>query len=215
MGDSNHSFSAARQDHDPGSSQQGRAGGGPATAATAGSGVEELVRRARGGDRRALELLLRRIRPEVLRRCARFLPYRQDAQEACRQALARVASGIERCADDSRFTTWLYTVVSNSARQTYRSMKQRAAVAPAEAGRAPCQRDPRTTSVIAGSRVELLDVLDQLERERPGLVAPLVLRDLCQMDYSEIAAELRVAPNTVKARVQQGRNLVRRSLAMT
>src|SRR5699024_1554923 len=44
--------------------------------------LEELALRARDGDAVALDDLLRRIQPEVLRRCSRFLPYRQDAEEA-------------------------------------------------------------------------------------------------------------------------------------
>ncbi|WP_067973564.1 RNA polymerase sigma factor [Nocardiopsis trehalosi] len=191
-------------------------GSGPRrTAARVDDSLEDLARRARGGDADALDDLLRRIQPEVLRRCARFLPYRQDAEEACQDALLRVARNIGGFKGDSLFTTWLYTVVSNSARQTYRSMKRRSAELPTEADRIPHQRDPRTTSVIAGSRIDLLEALDQLERDRPNLVAPLVLRDLCQMDYNEIAAELDLALGTVKSRIHEGRKHVRRSLAVT
>ncbi|MBB4929774.1 RNA polymerase sigma-70 factor (ECF subfamily) [Lipingzhangella halophila] len=177
--------------------------------------LEELARQARDGDSAALEELLRRIQPDVLRRCSRFLPYRQDAEEACQDALLRVARKIGSFKGDSRFSTWLYTVVSNSARQTYRSMKRRSAEYPTESERIPNQRDPRTTSVIAGSRIDLLEALDRLEQEYPNLVAPVVLRDLCQMDYGEIAAELDLALGTVKSRIHQGRKHVRKSLAVT
>ena len=44
--------------------------------------VEELARRAADGDALALNQLLAEIRPSVLRRCARFLPCYQDAEEA-------------------------------------------------------------------------------------------------------------------------------------
>ncbi len=177
--------------------------------------LEELALRARDGDTVALDDLLRRIQPEVLRRCSRFLPYRQDAEEACQDALLRVARKIDSFKGNSLFTTWLYTVVSNSARQTYRSMKRRAAEYPTEAERMPHQSDPRTTSVIAGSRIDLLEALDQLEKDRPNLVAPLVLRDLCQMDYNEIASELNLALGTVKSRIHQGRKHVRKSLTVS
>src|SRR5699024_7335635 len=109
---------------------------------------------------------------------------------------------------------------------------------PTEAERMPHQSDPRTTSVIAGSRIDLLEALDQgchevgtvllqlvecfllealdqLEKDRPNLVAPLVLRDLCQMDYNEIASELNLALGTVKSRIHQGRKHVRKSLTVS
>ncbi|MFC7326758.1 RNA polymerase sigma factor [Marinactinospora rubrisoli] len=187
----------------------------PAARTTATHPLDDLVGRARDGDRAALTDLTRRIQPEVLRRCSRFLPYPQDAEEACRRALDSVARDIGGYRGDSLFTTWLYTVVSDSARQTYRSLKSRSAELTAEAERIPQQRDPRTTSVTAGSRVGLLEALDQLERSRPHLVAPLVLRDLCQMDYGEIAAELDLDPGTVRSRIHEARKHVRRSLAVS
>lgn len=110
--------------------------------------VETLATHAANGDHAALDALLREIQPEVLRRCGRLLPYRQDAEEACQDALMQVARNITGFAGRSKFSTWLYPVVSNCARQTYRVLKRRGAeqswtVAPEIA-------DARTTSVIAG-----------------------------------------------------------------
>lgn len=195
--------------------QTGAVAGRRRTASRVDDELEALALRARDGDQAALDELLRRIQPDVLRRCARFLPYRQDAEEACQDALLRVARKIGSFKGDSLFSTWLYTVVSNSARQTYRSMKRRAVEYPTEAERMPHRSDPRTTSVIAGSRIDLLEALDRLEKDRPNLVAPLVLRDLCQMDYNEIASELNLALGTVKSRIHQGRKHVRKSLTVT
>ncbi|MGC4897349.1 sigma factor-like helix-turn-helix DNA-binding protein [Micromonospora sp. DT31] len=72
--------------------------------------------------------------------------------------------------------------------------------------------DPRTTSVIAGSRLDLLEALDRLEAHRPELAAALVLRDLCQLAYREMAAQLGVPVGTVKSRVHHARKHVRASL---
>jgi RNA polymerase sigma-70 factor (ECF subfamily) len=172
---------------------------------------EELARHAAGGDRGALEELLALIRPRVLRRCARFLPCYQDAEEACQDVLLHVARGIGAFESRSRFSTWLYVVVANSARQTYRTLSRRAAE---EAHAVPPRDrpDPRTTSVIAGSRLDFLDALDRLEARRPDLVAPLVLRDVCQLDYREIATHLGIPEGTVKSRIHQARADVRDSL---
>src|SRR6476646_1642855 len=76
---------------------------------------ELLARRAAGGDAAALNELLAAIRPAVLRRCARFLPCFQDAEEACQDALLQVARTIGRFEGRSLFSTWLYVVVANSA----------------------------------------------------------------------------------------------------
>jgi RNA polymerase sigma factor (sigma-70 family) len=175
-------------------------------------GTEELALRAATGDARALDALLVRISPQVLQRCARFLPCRQDAEEACQDALFQVARNITGFEGRSRFSTWLYVVVANFARQTYRSLKRRAAEQASPLLEVDVA-DPRTTSVIAGSRLDLLDALERLEARRPELVAPVVLRDLCQLDYSEIAEQVGISVGTVKSRIHDGRRYVRAALA--
>ncbi|MEU4626666.1 RNA polymerase sigma factor [Actinoplanes sp. NPDC023801] len=172
---------------------------------------EELARKAAGGDHGALETLLAGIRPGVLRRCARFLPCYQDAEEACQDVLMQVARNIGGFEGRSKFSTWLHVIIANGSRQTYRTLKRRAA----ERGYAEMPvdvPDARTTSVIAGSRLDLLDALEKLETTKADLVAPMVLRDICQLDYKEIAVQLGIPEGTVKSRIHQARGHVREYL---
>ena len=120
----------------------------------------------------------------------------------------QVARNITSFAGRSKFSTWLHPVVSNCARQTYRVLKRRGA----EQGWAvaPEIADARTTSVIAGSRIDVLEALDKLEQSNPQLVAPIVLRDLSQLTYPEIADLLGVPLSTVKMRIHEGRKLMRK-----
>ncbi|MEV6596964.1 RNA polymerase sigma factor [Actinoplanes sp. NPDC051346] len=175
---------------------------------------EDLARRAADGDTAALDALLTLIRPHVLRRCARFLPCYQDAEEACQDVLLQVARNIGGFEGRSRFSTWLHVVIANSARQTYRSLKRRAVEEAYEAPPVDVP-DPRTTSVIAGSRLDLLDALERMEAHRAELVAPLVLRDICQLDYREIAEQLAIPEGTVKSRIHQARVQLRETLGGT
>jgi len=172
---------------------------------------EELARRAAAGDPAALDELLVLLRPSVLRRCSRLLPCFEDAEEACQDVLLQVARNIGRFEGRSRFSTWLHVIVANGSRQTYRSLKRRAAEQSTD-GEQVDVPDPRTTSIIAGSRLDLLEALDRLEARRPDLVAPMVLRDICQLDYREIAAHLRIPEGTVKSRIHQARADVREYL---
>jgi RNA polymerase sigma factor (sigma-70 family) len=170
--------------------------------------TEDLARSAAAGDPVALERLLTEVRPEVVRRCGRFLPCREDAEEAAQDVLLQVARRISTFEGRSRFSTWLYTVVANCARQKYRELKRRAAEQPAAIE--PSEYvDPRTTSVIAGSRVDLLEALDRLEREHPHLVAPLVYRDICQLEYAEVAERVGIPLGTLKSRLHEARKQVR------
>ena len=74
--------------------------------------------------------------------------------------------------------------------------------------------DQRTTSVIAGSRLDLLEALEALESNHPQLVQPLVLRDLGAMCYGVIADELALPLGTVKARIHQARKEVAEHLTV-
>jgi RNA polymerase sigma factor (sigma-70 family) len=170
--------------------------------------TEDLAARAAAGDEAALDRLLREIGPDVVRRCGRFLPFREDAEEAAQDVLLQVSRNIERFEGRSKFSTWLYTIVTNCSRQKYRELKRRASERPltdTDAGGA----DPRTTSVIAGSRLDLLDALERLEQDSPHLVAPLVYRDICQMEYAEIAERTGIPLGTVKSRLHHARRQIR------
>ena len=169
--------------------------------------LDQLAARAAGGDAAALDELLAEIQPRVRRICGRMLLFPEDAEEAAQDALLLVATKIGTFEGRSRFSTWLHAVASNSARQTYRSLKRRAAERPTD--ELPPYADPRTTSVIAGSRLDLLEALDAVGSARPELVEPLVLRDVQELDYNEIAALLDVPLGTVKSRIHAARTAVR------
>jgi len=177
-----------------------------------GVDLDALALRAGAGDREALEQLLAAIQPRVQRICGRMLLHPQDAEEAAQDALLLVATKIGTFAGRSKFTTWLHAVASNSARSTYRSLKRRAAERPTD--ELPPAPDPRTTSVIAGSRLDLLEALDVVGGDRPELVEPLVLRDVQQLDYNEIAALLDIPLGTVKSRIHAARQAVQPLLAI-
>ncbi|WP_328616238.1 RNA polymerase sigma factor [Amycolatopsis sp. NBC_00355] len=167
-----------------------------------------LAERARGGDPAALDQLLREVWPDVLRGCSRFLSHVEDAEEAAQDVLLIVAKRIGSFEGRSSFRTWVHAVMANSCRQKYRALQRRAAE------QAPLERhdqvpDPRRTSLTAGSRVDLLDALDQLERRTRNLAQALVLRDFCGLEYREIARYLNVPVSTVRSRIHDARVIMR------
>ncbi len=175
--------------------------------------LDDLARAAAAGDAAALEELLSAIQPRVKRIVGRMLLHPQDAEEAAQDALLSVARKIDTFEGRSRFTTWLHAVAGNSARSTYRSLKRRSAESSVE--ELPTAADPRTTSVIAGSRLDLLEALEILGAQSPELVEPLVLRDVNGLDYNEIARLLDTPLGTIKSRIHHARKFVRPLLAVT
>jgi RNA polymerase sigma factor (sigma-70 family) len=170
--------------------------------------VDSLARAASTGDARALDALLVAVRPEVMRLCGRFLPNREDAEEACQDALLAVARGLSGFDGRSSFRTWLYRVTANRARSTYRGLRRRWQ-SEAVPEQLPDPPDPRRTSVIAGTRLDLLEGLDAIGVD---LAEPVALRDVLGLDYREIARVLGVAEGTARARVHRGRRRLREHL---
>jgi RNA polymerase sigma factor (sigma-70 family) len=165
-----------------------------------------LAQAAAAGDHAALDALLTDIRSDVLRICARFLPHREDAEEACQDTLLAVANGVANFRGQSAFDTWLYRIAANRSRTTYRSLLRRSTVDVPLVEPA----DPRTTSVMAGTRLDLLEALDAIG---PELAEPVTLRDVIGLDYREIALTLGLPEGTVKSRIHEARRRLRLHMA--
>lgn len=170
----------------------------------------EYIDRAKSGDAEALEALLREARPVVARRCARLLPCPQDAEEATQDALVQVATRLDSYSGAGSFEGWINSIAANQARMTYRSMKNRAI----SGGATELQEvaDRARTSVIAGTRIDLLEAVEALERHHPEAVEAFVLRDFAGYTYDEIAHATATKLGTVKARIHTARDFVRSKL---
>ncbi len=170
--------------------------------------IEQLAALARDGDERAMTELLALIEPDVQQRCLRILPHPLDAEEAAQDALLAVVRRIGSFEGRSKFSTWLYMVSSNAALDTYRKLKRRAT----DPGEMPELTDDRRTSIIAGTRIDLLDALEQVDAK---FGEPVVLRDVQGMEYADIAELLGVPGGTVKSRIHEGRQRLQRILDAT
>jgi RNA polymerase sigma-70 factor (ECF subfamily) len=160
----------------------------------------DLVARAQRGDRNALDALLDRHADRVHALCRRVIAHPEDALDATQEALIAVARGIARFDGRSAFTTWLYRVATNAALDELRRKRRR-----------PEPADPSTTTDVAGAASldtevsERLDVDAALRDVPVDFRVAVVLRDLCDLDYAEIADLLDVPPGTVRSRIARGR----------
>jgi RNA polymerase sigma-70 factor, ECF subfamily len=174
---------------------RGLVGGGTA------AGIEDqaLARAAANGDRRALEVLLDRHVDRVHALCRRVLANPEDALDATQDALIAIARGIGSFDGRSAFTTWLYRVATNAALDELRRRSRR----PMPVEELP---EPASTSSgledRVGARLDVDAALAQLPDE---FRVAVVLRDLCDLDYAEIATVLDVPPGTVRSRIARGR----------
>lgn len=159
---------------------------------------DALVAAARAGDRRALELLLDRHADRIHAVCRRIVADPHDALDATQEALISVARGITRFDGAARFSTWCYRIATNAALDEVRRARRR----PVAAEPSPAAHDPRDATTAVDTR---LDVDAALLGVPPEFRAAVVLRDLCDLDYAEIAEALAIRPGTVRSRIARGR----------
>jgi RNA polymerase sigma-70 factor (ECF subfamily) len=169
----------------------------------------ELVAAAQGGDRDALDRLLRAHYDRIYAVCRRLAGNDADAQDAAQEALIAIARGIGRFDGRARFGTWAYRVATNACLDELRRRRRRPiAGLPDEGPSEPAAPGPALDETVT-SRLALDAALQALPEE---FRAAVVLRDVCRLDYAEIAEVLDIPPGTVRSRISRGRAALARSL---
>ena len=164
----------------------------------------DLAARASRGDRGALERLLDRHADRVHAVCRRVLAHPEDALDATQEAMIAIARGISRFDGRSAFTTWLYRVATNAALDELRRRRRRPDPVESAGGDVADNSDPAIDTAVS-DRVDIDAALATLPTE---FRVAVVLRDLCDLDYAEIAEVLAVPPGTVRSRIARGRALL-------
>ena len=128
----------------------------------------------------------------------------EDALDATQEALIAVTRGLHRYDGRSLFTTWLYRVATNAALDELRRRKRRPEPAELVEDR-PLGGGGAGSAPVESAVVARLDVDAALAGLSPEFRAAVVLRDLCDLDYAEIAEVLDVPIGTVRSRIARGR----------
>jgi RNA polymerase sigma-70 factor (ECF subfamily) len=155
---------------------------------------------ARVGDRAALDALLRLHHDRVWAVCRRLTGNDTDAADATQDALIAIVRGLPRFDGSARFSTWAYRVAVNATLDHLRRRSRQPIPDPdALTAAAPLLPGPDSTTATR------LDVDAALLQIPVDFRAAVVLRDLCGLDYEEIATVLAIPPGTVRSRIARGR----------
>jgi RNA polymerase sigma-70 factor, ECF subfamily len=172
--------------------------------------AHSLVSRCLDGDEAAWEELVRQYTRQVYGLCFRFTNSTQEAQDLTQDVFLRVFKTIKtfRSAEGS-FHTWLARVTRNLLIDHYRRTRQERVTDSIEEQLPMLEESGGTAAarpdqVLAGREAsEILQAT--LQRLSPDLREAVILRDLQEMEYREIAEVLDIPEGTVKSRINRGR----------
>ncbi len=167
----------------------------------------ELVGRAAHGERDALNTLLRQHQHRMYAICLRMTGNEADARDATQEAMLAVCRGVSRFDRRSSFSTWVYRVTTNACLDELRRRARR----PLASG-SPTDVTTRVQVAPDDAVTARLTLDAALARLPVDFRAALVLRELCELDYAEIAQVLRIPPGTVRSRIARARAALSRDL---
>lgn len=167
---------------------------------------EFLVASAMGGDRQALDRLIARWQPRLLRHAWRVLGDVERARDALQEAWIEILRGLGRLNDVAAFPAWAYRIVS---RRCYRTLDS-ASRDPVESVEAGLSQEPATPERESGEFSYDLGLVVRALTELPAPQrAALALFYLEGMTVAEIAVALDVPTGTVKTRLMHARTKLR------
>ncbi len=179
-----------------------------------------LIAELKANHENAYEVLLARFQQPVYNLVYRLLADPADASDAVQEVFLKVFRNIEAFRGQSSLKTWVYRIALNEAynhrRWFSRHRKQEVELEnEAEGSRswiesiADPARDPYELA-LNEERHQLIEA--GLRNINPDFRAAVVLRDLEELSYEEIAEVMQVSLGTVKSRILRGRDALRRVL---
>jgi len=163
----------------------------------------ELLRRYRLGEARAFDEIVDRYERRVWAIALRMVRHDEDARDVSQEVFISAMRALRTFREDSQLSTWFHRVTVNASLDLLRK-RARTQTTDLEAigERASDAPSPETFAVASARAVEVKDALAQISDEHRTV---LVLYDLQDLDYSEVAAALDIPVGTVKSRIHRAR----------
>jgi len=182
-----------------------------------------LVAKFKAGDEAAFEEMVTRYWDRIYAMVHKLLRNSQDAEEVTQDAFIRAHRGLEKFRGDSSFSTWLYQIATNLARNRYwywwrrkrdksisfdqpLSGESETTLAEIFPSNVETPKDVAVTNEFQERVASAMTLLNDKHRE------VLTLRNIKNLSYDEIAVELEISIGTVKSRIARARESLREKL---
>jgi RNA polymerase sigma-70 factor (ECF subfamily) len=177
------------------------------------TGDAECVRRVQRGDIEFFEILVRRHQNTTFNLIYRFLGDYDEASETAQEVFLSAYKSIQQFRGDANFATWLYRIAFNHAstrRKNLSNKRQRQVALEDEVVLVDSGANPETSAEQKEIQQYVQQALNSLDGDDAQII---LLRDLQDVSYDDIAQTLDVPVGTVKSRLHRARQALRTRLA--
>ena len=176
--------------------------------------TDEIIERCLNGDQAAWESIVRMYRRKVFNVAYKFVGRHDQAEDLTQDVFLKLYKSLETFDRRANFQTWLISVSRNLCIDHYRSARRERETINRDVD--PSDLTPAAPGVSAYGRLEHRDRVSLLRAALaelpPTLRTAVVLRDIQELTYQEIADRLDLPEGTVKSRINRGRTELARQI---
>ena len=176
--------------------------------------MDQVIQRCLDGDQAAWETIVRTHWRRVFNIAYKFVGRHDQAEDLTQDVFLKLYKSLDTFDRRANFQTWLISVSRNLCIDHYRSVRKERETINRDIDPAtltPVSRDRSAYSQLElRDRVQLLRVA--MESLPPTLRTAVLLRDIQELTYQEIADRLNVPEGTVKSRINRGRTELARQI---
>ncbi len=179
-----------------------------------------LIERIKAGDMAAYNDMVARYYDRIFARVSQLLKNKQDAEEVTQDAFIRAHRGLENFRGDASFSTWLYQIATNLAHNRYwywfrRKRDQSISLDQPLTDDGdltlenvmPCEGESPAEAAVTQEFVDRVsECMGDLNEKHKEI---LILRNVKNLTYDEIAQQLEISVGTVKSRIARARESLR------
>src|SRR6476660_6393339 len=176
--------------------------------------VDELIERCLKGDQQAWEEIVRTHWRKVFNVAYKFVGKHEEAEDLTQDIFLKIFKSLDTFDRRANFQTWLISVSRNLCIDHYRSVRKERETIDRDVDAnelAPAAKEPGPIAAL--EQADRVALLRQALAALPETLRTAVLmRDIQELSYQEIADRLRLPEGTVKSRINRGRTELARQI---
>ena len=186
----------------------------PADASDQLQPIDRLIQRCLDGDQAAWDVIVRQHRRKVFNIAYKFVGRHDEVEDLTQDVFVKVFRSLNTFDRRANFHTWLFSVSRNLCIDHYRAVRKERETIDRDVDAndlSPVSRTASQLSVLERrDRVALLRLA--IGRLAPTLRSAVMMRDIQELTYQEIADTLHLPEGTVKSRINRGRTELARQI---